>query len=66
MAKNPHELIICGKVERFSNSPMGNALRLVDANNKDAIWSGDDILGSFEGKGEVCLQVKMVRRKRNE
>lgn len=57
MTKSPHELIIYGRVERFSNSPMGNSLRLVDGK---VIWTGDDILESFEDKA-VCLQVKMIR-----
>ena len=63
MAKEPHELIIYGRVERFSSSPNGNCLRLVDANN-NAVWTGDDILQSFEDKGNVCLQIKMVKAKR--
>lgn len=61
MTKEPHELIIHGKVERFPNSPMGNNLRLVDGN---AIWSGDNLLEGFEGKGKICLQVKMVKVKK--
>lgn len=62
MTKEPHELIIFGKVERFSHSPMGNCLRLVDANNKDAVWTGDSILESFEGKGNICLHIKMIKK----
>jgi len=63
MTKEPHELIIFGKVERFSHSPQGNCLRLVDLNNKDTVWTGNDILQSFEDKGNVCLEIKMIRRK---
>jgi hypothetical protein len=63
MTKEPHELIIYGRVERFSNSPNGNCLRLVDTNS-NAAWAGDDLLKSFEDKGNVCLQIKMVKSKR--
>jgi hypothetical protein len=45
---------------------MGNCLRLVDLNNKDAIWTGDRILESFEGKGNVCLQVMMIKSRINK
>lgn len=63
MTKEPHELIIFGKVERFTHSPQGNCLRLIDLNNKSAIWTGDKILSSFESKGNVCLHIKMVKGK---
>lgn len=64
MTKEPHELIIFGKVKRFSHSPQGNCLRLVDSNNKNAIWTGDDILESFEGKSNICLHIKMIKTRR--
>jgi hypothetical protein len=64
MTKEPHEFIIYGRVERFSNSPNGNCLRLVDANNKDAAWTGDDLLQSFEGKRNIYLQIKMAKSRK--
>ncbi len=63
MTKEPHELIIYGRVERFSNSPNGNCLRLVDINS-NAVWAGDDLLQSFEDKGNICLQIKMIQQTR--
>lgn len=66
MTKEPHELIIYGRVERFSNSPNGNCLRLVDTNNNNAAWAGDDLLQGFEGKGNICFQIKMMRLKKRK
>ncbi len=50
MTKEPHELIIYGRVERFNNSPMGNSLRLIDINSNKTVWTGNKILESFEDK----------------
>ncbi len=64
MTKESHELLIFGKVERFSSSPQSNCLRLVDMNNKNVIWTGDKILESFEGKENICLEIKMIKKRR--
>jgi hypothetical protein len=63
MTKEPHELIVFGTVKRLSSSPGGNSFALVDINNKNAVLVGDDILEGFEGKGNICLHIKMIRRK---
>ena len=51
----PNALTVYGKVMRFSNAPNGQNLRLVD---RKIVWTGDGLLGDFEGKG-VCVTVKL-------
>lgn len=54
-----NELIIQGKVTRFSNSPNGQALRLMDGK---VAWTLDKLLGDFEDD-TVCVSVKRTKRK---
>ena len=51
-------LILYGKVMRFSNTPNGQNLRLVD---RKAVWTLDDLLGDFENK-DICVTVKLGKR----
>ena len=59
MKSHTKELIVQGKVKRFSNSPNGQSLRLMDGK---IIWTFDKLLGDFED-GEVCVTVKRIKRK---
>jgi len=57
MSTDTNELIIHGKVERFSNSPTGQSLRLIDGK---VIWTLDKLLRDFEDD-TVCVSVKRVK-----
>jgi len=59
MKADTNELLIWGKVKRFSNSPNEQCLRLVDGK---VAWILDKLLGDFEND-TVCISVKRIKRK---